>query len=297
MAETKINFALELALLAVLAVLWGSSYLLIKIAVDTIPPVTLVAVRVSVAALFLLVIVAWQGDHLPKDGQTWWRLFVQAIFNPIGAWIALAWGQQFVDSGLASVLNSTSPLFVFFIALMITRHEPITSLKLLGACLGVVGVALIVGVEVLKGLGQEVVAQLAILLSAVLFAGAAIHGKRFSHLPPTVTVAGMMVWATVCLVPLSLATEQPWALRPSYVSITAAFVLALFCTGGAFLLYFRLIRTLGSMGVASQSYLRAGVGVMLGIVVLGEQITFVVGLGLTAAILGVVAVNMPRRNI
>ena len=71
MAETKINFALELALLAVLAVLWGSSYLLIEIAVDTIPPVPLVAARVSVAALFLLVIVAWQGDHLPKDGQTW----------------------------------------------------------------------------------------------------------------------------------------------------------------------------------------------------------------------------------
>ena len=296
MAEPKINLALEIALLALLAVLWGSSYLLIKIAVETIPPVTLVAARVSIGAVFLLAIIAWQGDHLPNDGRTWWRLFLQAIFNSIGSWTLLAWGQQFVDSGLASVLNSTSPLFVFFMTLTFTRHEPATSLKLLGAILGVVGVTLIVGVEVLKGLGHEVVAQLAILLSAILFAGAAIHGKRFSHLPPTVTAAGTMLWATVCLVPLSLATEQPWALRPSSASIMAAIVLAVFSTGGAFLIYFRLVRTLGSMGVVSQSYLRAGVGVMLGVVVLGEQITFVVGLGLAAAILGVVAINMPTRK-
>ena len=296
MAELKINLALEIALLALLAVLWGSSYLLIKIAVDTIPPVTLVAARVSIGAVFLLAIIAWQGDRLPNDGRTWGRLFLQAIFNSIGSWTLLAWGQQFVDSGLASVLNSTSPLFVFFIALLFTRHEPITSLKLLGAILGVVGVTLIVGVEVLKGLGQQVVAQLAILLSAVLFAGAAIYGRRFSHLPPTVSAAGTMLRATVCLVPLSLATEQPWTLRPSSVSIMAAIVLAVFSTGGAFLIYFRLVRTLGSMGVASQSYLRAGVGVMLGVVVLGEQITFVVGLGLAAAVLGVVAINTPRRK-
>ena len=147
MAEPKINLALEIALLALLAVLWGSSYLLIKIAVETIPPVTLVAARVSIGAVFLLAIIAWQGDHLPNDGRTWWRLFLQAIFNSIGSWTLLAWGQQFVDSGLASVLNSTSPLFVFFMTLTFTRHEPATSLKLLGAILGVVGVTLIVGVE------------------------------------------------------------------------------------------------------------------------------------------------------
>ena len=296
MAETKTNLALELALLALLAVLWGSSYLLIKIAVETIPPVTLIAARVAMAALFLLTIVAWQGDRLPRDWRTRRALFVQAVFNSIGAWTILAWGQQFVDSGLASVLNSTSPLFVFFIALMFARRESATSLKFLGACLGLVGVTLIVGLEALNGLGQQVLAQLAVLFSAALYGGAAIHGQRFSHLPPTVTAAGTMLWATLCLVPLSLATEQPWTLRPSGASIMAAIVLALFCTGGALLIYFRLIKTLGSMGVASQSYLRAGVGVLLGVVVLGEEITAIVGLGLAAAVLGVVAINMPRRK-
>lgn len=287
---------LELALLALLALLWGSSYLLIKVAVETIAPVTLIAARVTIAAAFLIGVMAWKGLSLPRCGRTWRRLFVQACLNSIGAWTLLAWGQQFVDSGLASVLNSTSPIFVFFLTLLITRHERTGGLKLLGACLGIVGVTLIVGVDVLKGLGQQVAAQLAILLGAMLYAGAAVYGKRFADLPPTVTAAGTMIWASVCLVPLSMATERPWTLKPSSVSILAAIVLGVLCTGGALLIYFRLLRTLGSLGVASQAYLRAGVGVMLGIVVLGETITPVVGLGLAAAILGVAAINMPRRT-
>lgn len=293
MADAKHNNGFEIALLALLAFLWGSSYLLIKIAVETIPPVTLIAIRVTIAALLLLAIMAWNGEHLPRDHQTWRRLFIQAVLNSIGAWTVLAWGQQYIDSGLASVLNSTSPIFVFFITLLITRHESTNAFKLLGACLGVAGVTLIVGVDVLKGLGQQIAAQGAVLLGALLYAGAAIYGKKFSHLSPTVTAAGTMIWASVCLVPLSLMTEQPWTLRPSAISLLAAIVLAIPCTGVALLIYFRLVRTLGSLGVASQSYLRAGIGVLLGILLLGEQITPVVGIGLAAAIFGVAVINMP----
>ena len=294
--EAQVKLSVELGLLALLALLWGSSYLLIKVAVQTIPPVTLIAVRVSIAAVFLLGVMQWRGDRLPRDAATWKLLFVQAILNSIGAWTVLAWGQQHVDSGLASVLNSTSPIFVFFITYFFTRHEAVGRLKLLGACLGVVGVALIVGLEALAGLGQQVAAQFAILLGAVMYAGAAIHGKRFGHLTPTVTAAGTMIWATACLIPLALVTEQPWRLTPSATSIEAVLVLAICCTGGALLIYFRLVRTLGSMGVASQAYLRAGVGVVLGVVVLGEQIAPVVAAGLIASILGVAAINLPVKK-
>ncbi len=271
-------------------------YLLIKIALDSIPPVSLIAARVAIAALFLMAVMAWKGEHLPRDARTWRVLFVQAVFNSIGAWTVLAWGQQYVESGLASVLNSTSPLFVLLITLVFTHHEPTSPLKLGGACLGVIGVTLIVGVDVLNGLGQQVGAQLAVLLGALLYAGAAIYGKRFSHLSPTVTAAGTMIWASVCLVPLSVVTEQPWTLRPSVDALAAVIVLGLFCTGVALLIYFRLVNTLGSIGVASQSYLRAGIGVILGVVVLGEKFTPLVGLGLAAAILGVAAINMPRAK-
>ena len=286
----------EFFLLALLALLWGSSYLFIRIALDTIPPVTLIAVRVAIAAIFLLGVVALRGERLPQDRRTWGMLLIQSFLNSIGAWTVLAWGQQYVDSGLASVLNSTSPIFIFFITFFLTRHESVGLRKLLGACVGVVGVLLIVGPDVLSGLGRQLAAQGAIILGAVLYAGAAIYGKRFPHLSPTVVAAGTMIWATVCLVPLSLMLEQPWTLRPSAVSLASALALSIACTGIALLIYFRLVRTLGSMGVASQAYLRAGIGVLLGVVVLGETVTPLIGAGLLAAIAGVALINFPERR-
>ncbi len=295
-AAKQPDLRLELALLAGLAVLWGSSYLFIKVAVETIPPFTLIAMRVSIAAALLVTVMAWHGEKLPRDPATWRKLMVQAFFNATGAWTVLAWGQQYVDSGLAGVLNSTSPIFVLFITLILTRHETLSGRKFAGALLGLTGVVLIVGVDVLQGLGQQVAAQLAILLGALLYACAAIYGKNFSRLPPTVTASGTMICAALCLLPLSLVIDRPWTLSPSWQSLLAAAALAIFCTAGALLIYFRLLRTLGSMGVASQAYLRAGLSVVLGMVLLGEQITWLVGLGLVAAILGVAAINAPARS-
>jgi drug/metabolite transporter (DMT)-like permease len=221
---------------------------------------------------------------------------VQAIFNSIGAWTVLAWGQQHVDSALAGVLNSTSPLFVFLITRLFLRRDEATEWKLAGALLGLAGVILIVGTDVLAGLGRNVVAQLAVLSGAVMYAGAAIYGRRFAALPPTVTAAGTMLWASAFLVPLSLLLDAPWRLAPTAGSLLAAAALAIFCTGVALLLYFRLVRTLGAFGVASQSYLRAGVSVLLGALVLGEQITPTIALGLGATVLGVAALNLPAAR-
>jgi drug/metabolite transporter (DMT)-like permease len=103
MNHDKVNFWREIALLAILALLWGSSYLFIKVAVAEIPPITLIASRVSIAAIFLLGVMLWRGERLPQDGRTWRMLFVQAMFNSIGAWTILAWGQQYVDSGLVMI--------------------------------------------------------------------------------------------------------------------------------------------------------------------------------------------------
>lgn len=287
----------ELALLALLAVLWGSSYLLLKIALATIPPITLIAVRVSIAAMFLLAVVSYQGARLPRDWETWRTLFVQALCNSIASWTLLAWGQQVVDSSLAGVLNSTSPIFVLLFTWLVTRHEEVTAWKVAGALLGLAGVTLIVGLDALRGVGRETLGQFAVLASAALYACAAIHGQRFSSLTPTVTAAGTMLWATGCLVPLSLIVERPWSLQPSVGSIAAACALGFFCTGIALLIYFRLARTIGSMGVASQSYLRAGVSVLLGVFVLGERISGVTAAGLLAVIAGVVMINIDRRVV
>ena len=286
----------EYALLALLALLWGSSYLFIKIAVAEIPPISLIALRVVIAGAFLLVVMQWRSEKLPRGSRTWGQLLVQSFLNGIGAWTVLAWGQQYVDSGLASVLNSTSPIFVFLFTYFLTRHETTNWLKLFGALLGLLGVILIVGVDALEGLGQQVAGQLAAIAGAIMYACAAIYGKRFTNLSATAIATGTMIWAVIVLVPLSLVFEKPWTLSPSWEALGAAVILALFCTGCALLIYFRLLKTLGSLGVASQAYLRAGIGVLLGMVFLGEHITPVMAIGLLAAILGVAAINMPTRH-
>ena len=293
---TTPNLKIEIPLLGCLALLWGASYLFIKVAVAEIPPVTLIALRVFGAAIFLMIVMIVRAEKLPRDAKTWRMLFLQAVLNSIGAWTVLAWGQQFVDSGLASVLNSTSPIFVFFITALITQHESLGGRKLLGAALGVLGVVLIVGVDALSGLGSQVAGQIACLVGAALYAGAAIYGKRFGHISAVATAAGTMIWASIVLIPLALIIDRPWTLTPSINALAATAVLSILCTGVALLIYFRLVRTLGSMGVASQSYLRAGIGVILGIVFLGETLNLPVAMGLGAAIVGVALINWPIKK-
>lgn len=290
------NLKTEIPLLGCLALLWGASYLFIKVAVTEIPPVTLIALRVFGAAIFLMIVMGVRAEKLPRDAKTWRMLLLQAVLNSIGAWTVLAWGQQFVDSGLASVLNSTSPIFVFFITALITQHESLGGRKLLGAALGVLGVVLIVGIEALSGLGSQVAGQIACLVGAALYAGAAIYGKRFGHISAVATAAGTMIWASIVLIPLALILDHPWTLTPSMNALAATAVLSILCTGVALLIYFRLVRTLGSMGVASQSYLRAGIGVILGIVFLGETLNLPVAMGLGAAIVGVALINWPIKK-
>ncbi len=284
----------EFALLALLALLWGSSYLFIKVAVAEIPPLTLIAARATIAALILTAVMWGRGQTFPRDRATLGGLFIQSLLNATLAWVLLAWGAQFLDSSLASVLNSTSPIFVFFLTLIFSRHEAATPIRLAGAVIGIAGVTLIVGVEALDGLGVQVAGQLAALGGAFIYGCAAIYGRRFSHLSPTVTAAATMIWAMVVLIPAALIVDRPWALQPSPQAIAATLALGVFSTGIALVIYFRLIRTLGSMGAASQAYLRAGVGVLLGVVLLGEHIPPTVALGLAASILGVMLINWRR---
>jgi drug/metabolite transporter (DMT)-like permease len=289
----RADLRVELLLLVLLSLFWGASYLFIKIAVAEIPPTTLIAARVSGAALFLLIVMRFQSQALPRDIRTWRLLGVQAFFNSIGAWTVLAWGQQFVDAGLASMLNSTSPIFVFLFTGLVTRHERLGMRKLLGAILGIGGVIMIVGINSLHGLGTEIAGELACLTGAALYAAAAVFGRRFAHISATATAAGTMMWASIVLVPLALILDSPWTTAPDTQAIAATIALSVPCTGFALLLYFRLVRTLGSLGVASQSYLRAGIGVILGIVFLGESFSPAIAAGLATAIAGVALINWP----
>jgi drug/metabolite transporter (DMT)-like permease len=284
----------EYVLLLVLATLWGASYSLIKVGVETIPPVTLIAARTLIAAALLLAIVHWRGLRFPRDGVTWRRFLVQACLNSAIPFTLIAWGERWVDAGPATVLNSTSPIFVFLLTAAITRHEPVTMRKLLGVASGMAGVCLIVGAQALSGFGEQLLAPLAIVAATVCYAGAAIFGKTFKDLDPILPAAGSLICGGAILLPASLVIDQPWTLMPSCDSLLALIGLSVFSTALALVIYFRLVHTLGSVGVTSQAYLRVPIGVAIGVVFLGEQLTVVAILGLACVVVGVAAMTAAR---
>src|SRR3982074_2929735 len=187
------EMARELALLVLLATLWGGSYTFIKLGVATIPPITLIAARTAIAGALLVAIMRWRGIKLPRDAATWRRFLFQACLNSVIPWTLIAWGERFLDAGLATILNSTSPIFTFLLTAAITRHEALTGRKLFGTLAGIVGICLIVGVQALSGLGEQFAAQVATVLATICYAGAAIFGRGFRGLDPMAPAAGSLL--------------------------------------------------------------------------------------------------------
>jgi len=290
------NMAGELALLLVLATLWGASYTFIRVAVATIPPITLIAGRTAIAGLLLLVIMHWRGVRMPRDAATWRRFLFQACLNSVIPWTMIAWGERTLDAGLATILNSTSPIFTFFLTLAISRHEALTTRKLFGVVAGMAGICLIVGVQALAGFGEQLTAQIVTVLAAVCYAGAAIFSRGFKGLDPMAPAAGSLLCGAAVLIPLGLVVEQPWTITPSANALLALLGLAVFSTAAAFVIYFRLIQTLGSVGTTAQAYLRVPIGVALGVLFLGEHLSPTAWIGLACVVVGVAAMTIPARS-
>ena len=296
MTATKTNTPLELALLLALATLWGASYTFIKVGVATIPPVTLIAARTLIAGAILLFVIRSRGLSLPKDAATWRRFLFQAGLNSVIPFTLIAWAERSVDAGLATILNSTAPIFVFVLTALVTRHEAVTARKLIGIVAGITGISLIIGVQAFAGLGQQLWAQLAIVAATVCYAGAAIFGRSFKGLDPIMPAAGSMICGAAILIPASLMVDRPWTLVPSLESVLALLGLSVFSTALAFVIYFRLIQTLGSVGTTAQAYLRVPIGVAIGVNFLGETLTPTAWAGLVCVILGVAAMTIPARK-
>jgi drug/metabolite transporter (DMT)-like permease len=287
------NVTAELALLLLLATLWGGSYTFIKLGVATIPPITLIAVRTAIAGVLLLAVMRARGVRLPKDAATWRRFLFQACLNSVIPWTLIAWGERSLDAGLATILNSTSPVFAFFLTLAITRHEEVPLRKLFGVLAGMAGVCLIVGVQAFHGLGEQLVAQLAVVAATICYAGGAIFSRGFKGLDPMAPAAGSLLCGAAILIPASLLLDRPWTLAPSPGSTLALLALAIFSTALAFVIYFRLVLTLGSIATTAQSYLRVPIGVAIGAVFLGETLSPTAWIGLACVVVGVAAMTMP----
>jgi len=263
----------HLALLFVLALIWGSSFLAIKIGVETIPPLTLAAGRVVFAAVLLWGVARMQGLTLPRGGRMWFYCFLIGIMGNGLPFTLINWGEEKIDSGLAAILMAVMPLMTVVLAHFFTVGDRMSPAKLLGVAFGFAGVIILVGPEALKGLGGDVWRQLATSGGAICYGIAAILTRNMPAAPLLARSAGVMIAASIVMLPLSLAFDAPWALSPSTDALIAGAYLGLFPTAVATIILFHLLKSRSASFVAPINYLIPVFGVLWGIAVLGEQVS------------------------
>lgn len=222
-----------------------------------------------------------RGDAFPHTSKSWGELLIQGMLQGGLPFFLIAWAEKHIDSSVAGIINSTPPMFVFLITVFILRSASFDGLKLMGILFGTIGVSLI-GLTRTDGLGDSnTLAVLAVLTASCSYGIGAIYGQRFKHQSAFVTGGASLFLAALLTTPAALILENPLLLSPTLKSTLALIALTLFSTALASLIFFRLIKTIGSLATASNAYLYALFSMLLGAIFLGEEL----GLSILLAVL------------
>lgn len=260
-------------LLVFLSVLWGATFFFIAVASPEVPPFTLVLARVAIAAFVLVPIVFLARYRLPVNLAAWQPFIVQAIINNVIPFTLMVYGQQRIASGLAAVLNATTPLFTLIVA-RVFAHEPLTSSKVLGVLLGVAGVAVLMGPEALSANSSSAVGMLCILGASLSYGFSALWMRRLRHIPPLVSSAAQLTCSTMLLLPIAAVVDRFWLLpQPSAPAVLAVLGLAIISTALAYIVFFRISASAGPSNVMLVTLLIPVTATALGVLVLGETLT------------------------
>ncbi len=245
------------------------------VAVRELPPLTIVALRVVTAALTLLLVLKLMGVDLPRTRQAWAAFLGMSILNNVIPFTLIVWGQSHIASGLASILNATTPLFTVIVAHYLTTDERLTGQRLAGVIVGFVGVAVMIGAAAFASLDASVLAQLAVLGAALSYGFSGVFGRRFKTMgiPPLATAAGQVTVSSAILLPTALIVDRPWTLAmPSTGAILSLAALGLVSTAFAYLIFFRLLARAGATNVGLVTFLIPVSAILLGVLVLGETL-------------------------
>ena len=276
-----------------LAAFWGPSFLFIKVAVADIPPLTLVVGRVGIAGISLYLILRAQGRNLMPWGQVWAHLAVVAVVQNALPFVLFGWGEQYIDSGLAAILNGTTPLFTLMLAHFFTHDDRLTPTKAVGTVIGFGGLLFLIGPSLLAGVRATVWGLLAVTIASASYGVAIIYSRRHLRgLPPLVGPASQLLLATLFMIPLALLFERPFELpAPSWPALGSLLALSVFGTALAFVIYYYLIERVSATYVSMVTYLVPIFGVILGVLVLNERLGWNAYLGCALILLGVMIVN------
>jgi drug/metabolite transporter (DMT)-like permease len=283
----------EWLLFLLLGFMWGSSYLFIKIAVDSFGTFTLIALRLLIGAAFLWVAFRLNGTSLPRERRIYGHLVVMALINITIPFALITWAEQSVDSALAAILNATVPLMVIVIAPLFLPDEPIRLNGVVGLAVGFTGVVLLVSPGLTTSTG-DLPGSIALLGSSLAYALGNVYNRRnVRGLPPLVPAVFQVTFALLIVGVLALVLEHPWTARPDVGDWFSVVWLGIFGSGLAYVLYFRLLGRWGATRTSLVAYLLPVYGIVLGFLVLQEPVDVTLIVGTALVIAGVALVNSP----
>lgn len=296
--------AAEWGLLIVLSVLWGGSFFFTGVALRELPPFTVVVLRVGGAAAILFLVLAVTGHRMPGSLRIWVAFIGMGLLNNMLPFCLIVWGQTRIASGLAAILNATTPLWTVLVAHFLTADEKMSGNKLAGVLAGLTGVAVMIGPSLLSEIGGEAWAQLAVVGAALSYAFAGIYGRRFKRMgvAPMVTATGQVTVSAVLLLPVVLLVDRPWTLPlPGAATIGAVIGTAALSTALAYVIYFRLLSSAGATNLALVTFLIPVSAILLGALALHERLDprHVAGMALIGAGLAAIDGRLPpwRRRM
>lgn len=284
--------ARDWGLLLLLSLLWGGTFFFARVALDDLPPLTLVLLRVLIASVALLAVLKATGQALTFRRDIAGVMLVMAIVNNLIPFTLFFWAQTVLPAGLTAILNATTPLFTVVVMHLFTSDEKATPNKVAGVVLGFLGVVVLIGPAVSGALDTPVWALLACLAAAISYAFSGLWGRRIKPLglSPMVTAWAQLTWTSVLIAPLVMATEHPWTLAmPGKAAIAAVLALALLSTAFAYILFFRILASAGPTNLMLVTFLIPITAIFLGNVFLGERLAWthiagmaLIGIGLAA---------------
>lgn len=291
----------EWMMLVGLSVLWGGSFFFNEVTLVDFSPLTVVWLRVTIAALCLWALVLFKNIPIPKTRNFWLSIALMGLFNNALPFSLIVWGQQEISSGLASILNATMPLFTVLVAGLLLSDERIALPKLIGVAIGLGGVTAMIGPQYLSGLGESVIAQLAVLGAAMCYALSTVFGRRFQKMAisPIITASAQVSMASLWLLPACMMggyfNELPAASINAWAAVGS---LGVFCTALAYIGYFQLLSSSGATNLSLVTFLVPISAILLGWLFLDEQLKLIHYFGMLCIFTGLAAIDgRPYRKL
>lgn len=277
----------DYVLLTGLAVIFGASFILTNVAVQSISPLTVATSRILLAAAMLYPLMRLKGQVLPAKGRIWLFIIAAAFFGNALPFALISWGQVSVDAGLTAILMAVMPLITVLLAHVTTTDEKMNRYKLIGVACGLIGVVVLMGWDQLGGLGDNMIRQYAIAIAAVCYAINSIITKQLTGVARLPMMTALMLAATFMLLPFALVLESPWTQTPSASAIGAVVTLAIGPTALATLIILNIIDRSGATFLSQINFIVPLAGVFMAWLFLDEVLPTSAWIALCIILVGI----------